>query len=64
MDLTTRRRPLVIALVIAAVVLVAGAVYYLADGHPKHAALAFVLAVGCGIGLWFATGPTDRTRTR
>lgn len=51
-----RIRPLTIVALAAALVLVAIAVFYLTDGHPKHALLFFGLAVLASIGAWFWTG--------
>jgi hypothetical protein len=51
-----RIKPLTIAAVAAAVVLVVVAVVYLTMSHPKHALLFFGLAVLALIGAWFSTG--------
>jgi uncharacterized membrane protein len=53
---TFRVRPLTYLAVGAAVVLVAVAVFYLTQSHPKHALLFFGLAVLALIGAWFSTG--------
>jgi hypothetical protein len=63
MNLPQKHRPLIIGLAIAALVLVVGAIVYVAEGHPKHALLLGAIAIACGIALWFATGSEAQNRT-
>ena len=51
-----RIRPLTYLAVGAAVALIAIAVFYLTQSHPKHALLFFGLAVLALVGAWFSTG--------
>ena len=55
-----RVKPLTIAAIAAAVVLVVVAVIYLTMSHPKHALLFFGLAILAVIGAWFSTGESRK----